>query len=144
MSRPSDAPAAKAAAAGAFTGPLPGLGAVALLVGGVGVANTMVVSVLERRREIGLRRSLGAARGQVRTRFLAESPPLSAPGGAAGVVLGTAVTVVFALYRGRSPVVTPWAPGGAPAATLVIGAAAGLHPAMRAARPPPTAALTAV
>ncbi|MFB4314650.1 ABC transporter permease [Actinomadura sp. 21ATH] len=144
VSRPSDALEAKAAAAGAFTGLLLGLGAVALLVGGVGVANTMVISVLERRREIGLRRSLGATRGQVRVQFLAESLLLSALGGAAGTVLGAAVTAGFALYRGWPPVVPPWALGGALAATLAIGTAAGLYPAMRAARLSPTAALATV
>ncbi|WP_067801483.1 ABC transporter permease [Actinomadura formosensis] len=141
VSRPSDALEAKAAAAGAFTGLLLGLGAVALLVGGVGVANTMVISVLERRREIGLRRSLGATRGQVRTQFLAESLLLSAFGGAAGTVLGTAVTAGFALWKGWPPVVPVWALGGALAATLAIGTVAGLYPAMRAARLPPTTAL---
>ncbi|WP_131742309.1 ABC transporter permease [Actinomadura roseirufa] len=144
VSRPSDALAAKAAASGAFTGVLLGLGAVALLVGGVGVANTMVVSVLERRREIGLRRSLGATRGQVRTQFLTESLLLSGGGGAAGVLLGAAVTVVYALVRGWPPVVPGWALGGALAATLAIGAAAGLYPAMRAARLSPTVALATV
>ncbi|SFN52693.1 putative ABC transport system permease protein [Actinomadura madurae] len=143
VSRPSDALEAKAAAAGAFTGLLLGLGAVALLVGGVGVANTMVISVLERRREIGLRRSLGATRGQVRVQFLAESLLLSAFGGAAGVVLGAAVTTGFALWKGWPPVVPAWALGGALAATLAIGTVAGLYPAMRAARLPPTAALAA-
>ncbi|MGK5556370.1 ABC transporter permease [Actinomadura kijaniata] len=144
VSRPSDALEAKAAAAGAFTGLLLGLGAVALLVGGVGVANTMVVSVLERRREIGLRRALGATRGQVRTQFLAESLLLSGLGGAAGVLLGAAVTVAFAVYRGWPPVVPPWAPGGALAATVAIGVVAGLYPAVRAARLAPTTALAAV
>ncbi|MFI0349270.1 ABC transporter permease [Actinomadura sp. 9N407] len=144
VSRPSDALEAKAAAAGAFTGLLLGLGAVALLVGGVGVANTMVISVLERRREIGLRRSLGATRGQVRVQFLAESLLLSALGGAVGVVLGTGVTAGFALYRGWPPVVPPWALGGALAATLLIGTVAGLYPAMRAARLSPTMALATV
>ncbi|MGP4023395.1 ABC transporter permease [Actinomadura sp. 3N407] len=144
VSRPSDALEAKAAADGAFTGLLLGLGAVALLVGGVGVANTMVISVLERRREIGLRRSLGATRGQVRVQFLAESLLLSAFGGAAGVVLGTAVTVGFALWKGWPPVVPAWALGGALAATLAIGTVAGLYPAMRAARLPPTTALATV
>ncbi|MDL4774813.1 MULTISPECIES: ABC transporter permease [Thermomonosporaceae] len=144
VSRPSDALEARAAAAGAFTGLLLGLGAVALLVGGVGVANTMVISVLERRREIGLRRSLGATRGQVRVQFLAESLLLSAFGGVAGVLLGTAVTVGFTLYRGWPPVVPGWALGGALAATLAIGAVAGLYPAMRAARLPPTTALATV
>ncbi|MEV4672444.1 MULTISPECIES: ABC transporter permease [Actinomadura] len=144
VSRPSDALEAKAAATGAFTGLLLGLGAVALLVGGVGVANTMVVSVLERRREIGLRRSLGATRGQVRVQFLAESLLLSVSGGAAGTVLGAAVTAGFALWKGWPPVVPAWALGGALAATLVIGTAAGLYPAVRAARLPPTAALASV
>ncbi|WP_395107801.1 ABC transporter permease [Actinomadura sp. SCN-SB] len=144
VSRPSDALEARAAAAGAFTNLLLGLGAVALLVGGVGVANTMVISVLERRREIGLRRSLGATRGQVRVQFLAESLLLSALGGAAGTVLGTAVTVAFALYRGWPPVVPLWALGGALAATLAIGTMAGLYPAMRAARLAPTVALAGV
>jgi putative ABC transport system permease protein len=144
VSRPSDALEAKAAAAGAFTGLLLGLGAVALLVGGVGVANTMVISVLERRREIGLRRSLGATRGQVRVQFLAESLLLSAFGGAAGTVLGAAVTAGFALWKGWPPVVPVWALGGALAATLAIGTAAGLYPAVRAARLPPTMALASV
>ncbi|MFF4241696.1 ABC transporter permease [Actinomadura geliboluensis] len=144
VSRPSDALEAKAAATGAFTGLLLGLGAVALLVGGVGVANTMVVSVLERRREIGLRRSLGATRGQVRVQFLAESLLLSVSGGAAGTVLGAAVTAGFALWKGWPPVVPAWALSGALAATLVIGTAAGLYPAVRAARLPPTAALASV
>ncbi|RSN43268.1 ABC transporter permease [Actinomadura sp. WAC 06369] len=141
VSRPSDALEAKAAAAGAFTGLLLGLGAVALLVGGVGVANTMVISVLERRREIGLRRSLGATRGQVRAQFLTESLLLSGFGGAAGTVLGAAVTAGFALVRGWPPVVPGWALGGAFAATLLVGAAAGLYPAMRAARSSPAEAL---
>ncbi|MFD1547169.1 ABC transporter permease [Nonomuraea guangzhouensis] len=142
VSRPSDALAAKAAAAGAFTNLLLGLGAVALLVGGVGVANTMVISVLERRSEIGLRRSLGATRGQVRVQFLSESLLLSALGGVVGAVLGALATTGYALSRGWPAVVPPWALGGAIAATLVIGTLAGLYPAMRAARLSPTVALT--
>jgi ABC-type antimicrobial peptide transport system permease subunit len=142
VSRPSDALQARAAAAGAFTNLLLGLGAVALLVGGVGVANTMVISVLERRREIGLRRSLGATRGQVRTQFLAESLLLSALGGVAGVLLGVATTVAFAMYRHWPPVIPPWALAGAVVATLAIGTIAGLYPAVRAARLSPTVALT--
>ncbi|MDQ7906220.1 ABC transporter permease [Phytohabitans sp. ZYX-F-186] len=141
VSRPSDALAAKQAADRAFTGLLLGLGAVALLVGGVGVANTMVISVLERRAEIGLRRSLGATRGQVRVQFLAESLLLSALGGAGGVVLGTAVTAFYAATQDWPAVVPPWAAAGGIGATLVIGAIAGLYPAIRAARLPPTEAL---
>lgn len=141
VSRPSDALAARAAAAGAFTNLLLGLGAVALLVGGVGVANTLVISVLERRREIGLRRALGATRGQIRVQFLSESLLLSALGGVVGAVLGGLTTVAYALSRNWSPVVPPWAFAGAIVATLVIGTIAGLYPAMRAARLSPTVAL---
>ncbi|MFC6897624.1 ABC transporter permease [Nonomuraea dietziae] len=142
VSRPSDALAAKAAASGAFTNLLLGLGAVALLVGGVGVANTMVISVLERRKEIGLRRSLGATRGQVRVQFLSESLLLSALGGVAGAILGALATIGYALSQGWPPVVPPWSIGGAVGATLVIGTVAGLYPAMRAARLSPTVALS--
>jgi putative ABC transport system permease protein len=141
VSRPSDALAAQQAADEAFTGLLLGLGAVALLVGGVGVANTMVISVLERRAEIGLRRSLGATRGQVRTQFLAESLLLSALGGAGGAVLGAGVTALYATYRTWPVVVPLWAVAGGAAATLVIGGLAGLYPAVRAARLSPTEAL---
>ncbi|MFC4465296.1 ABC transporter permease [Streptomyces xiangluensis] len=141
VSRPSDALAAKQAASKAFTGLLLGLGAVALLVGGVGVANTMVISVLERRAEIGLRRSLGATRGQIRTQFLTESLLLSALGGVGGALLGVGVTAMYALYQGWPTVVPPWAIVGGIAATLAIGALAGLYPAIRASRLSPTEAL---
>ncbi|MFC7550366.1 ABC transporter permease [Plantactinospora sp. GCM10030261] len=142
VSRPSDALAAAQATDEAFTGLLLGLGAVALLVGGVGVANTMVISVLERRPEIGLRRSLGATRGQVRNQFLAESLLLSALGGIGGVVLGIAVTSGYAFSQEWPTVVPAWAMGGGIGATLVIGGFAGLYPALRAARLAPTEALS--
>ncbi|REE96865.1 ABC transporter permease [Thermomonospora umbrina] len=141
VSRPSDALAAKQAAGEAFTGLLLGLGAVALLVGGVGVANTMVISVLERRPEIGLRRSLGATRGQVRTQFLTESLLLSALGGAGGALVGALVTLGYALSQGWPPIIPPWAVLGGAVATLTIGALAGLYPAVRASRLSPTEAL---
>ncbi|MGI5212873.1 ABC transporter permease [Plantactinospora sp. CA-290183] len=141
VSRPSDALAAQQATDEAFTGLLLGLGAVALLVGGVGVANTMVISVLERRAEIGLRRSLGATRGQVRTQFLAESLLLSALGGVGGVLLGIGVTASYALSQSWPAVVPVWAMAGGIGATLLIGAFAGLYPAIRAARLAPTEAL---
>ncbi|MFK3981799.1 ABC transporter permease [Micromonospora sp. NPDC050397] len=142
VSRPSDALAAAQATDQAFTGLLLGLGAVALLVGGVGVANTMVISVLERRPEIGLRRSLGATRGQVRAQFLTESLLLSALGGIGGVLLGIGVTSGYALLQTWPTVVPAWAMVGGVAATLVIGGLAGLYPAIRAARLSPTEALS--
>ncbi|MEU9605600.1 ABC transporter permease [Streptomyces sp. NPDC048057] len=143
VSRPSDALAAKAATDRGLTALMLGLGAVALLVGGVGVANTMVISVLERRQEIGLRRAIGATRGAVRAQFLTESLLLSALGGAGGAVLGTAATFGFALAQGWTPVVPPWSVTGGFAATLVIGVLAGLYPAVRASRLRPTVALSA-
>ncbi|MFF2751772.1 ABC transporter permease [Kitasatospora sp. NPDC058048] len=138
---PSSALQAKAATEGAFTDLLLGLGGVALLVGGVGVANTMIISVLERRHEIGLRRSLGATRGQIRLQFVTESLLLSGLGGLAGVALGAAATYAFAVSGGLPWVVPPWAVTGGFAATLLIGTVAGLYPAVRASRLSPTLAL---
>jgi putative ABC transport system permease protein len=141
VSRPSDALAAKQAAGEAFTGLLLGLGAVALLVGGVGVANIMVISVLERRAEIGLRRSLGATRGQIRTQFLTESLLLSALGGVGGAILGSGVSAAYASYQNWLTVIPLWSLAGGITATLAIGALAGLYPAIRASRLSPTEAL---
>ncbi|WP_309065935.1 ABC transporter permease [Microbacterium sp.] len=143
VSRPSDALAASAAADQAFTGLLVGLGAVALLVGGVGVANTMVISVIERRAEIGLRRALGATRGHIRAQFLTESSLLALVGGAAGVVIGVAATTGYALLQTWPTFVPWWASAGGLAATVLVGIVAGLYPAARAARLSPTEALAA-
>lgn len=142
VSRPSDALAAREAAESALTGLLLGLGSVALLVGGVGVGNTMVISVLERRPEIGLRRALGATSGQIRGQFVAEALLLSAIGGLGGTVLGTVVTAGFAAVRGWPTQVPVWATGAGVGVTLVIGVIAGLWPAVRAGRLTPTEALT--
>ncbi|GAA2635168.1 ABC transporter permease [Actinomadura fulvescens] len=141
VSRPSAALVARAAAESALNGLFLGLGAVALLVGGIGVANTMVISVLERRSEIGLRRALGATRGLIRLQFLSEAVLLSAFGGAAGVALGVSATVVYATTKGWSTVVPALAWGGGLGAAIAIGTVAGLLPALRAARLPPTEAL---
>jgi putative ABC transport system permease protein len=143
VSKPSDALAARRATSATFTALLLGLGAVALLVGGIGVANTMVISVLERRAEIGLRRSLGATKGQVRTQFVMESLLLSLLGGAAGVLLGYLVTGFYATTQSWPTVVPLWALVGGVGATVAIGAVAGLYPAIRAARLAPTEALAA-
>jgi putative ABC transport system permease protein len=144
VSRPSDALAAQAATKTAFTALLLGLGAVALLVGGVGIANVMVISVLERRPEIGLRRALGATRGQIRTQFLSESLLLSVLGGVAGAGLGAAVTWAYASSRDWTVVVPALSLAAALGAALAIGGVAGLYPAVRAARLSPTEALRSV
>ncbi|MFE3017075.1 ABC transporter permease [Streptomyces sp. NPDC059256] len=141
VSRPSDALAAKAATNEGLTTLMLGLGAVALLVGGVGVANTMVISVLERRQEIGLRRALGATRNAIRLQFLTESLLLSGLGGITGALLGATATYGFAQAQGWTTVVPPWSLAGGLAATLLIGVIAGLYPAIRASRLHPTVAL---
>jgi putative ABC transport system permease protein len=143
ISRPSDALEARAAAKGQFTTLLLGLGAVALLVGAIGIANIMVISVLERRGEIGLRRALGATRRHISLQFLTESALLAALGGLAGLGLGVGATAIAAVAQGQPFVVPLYALVAAPAAGLVIGALAGVYPAMKAARLSPTEALRA-
>ena len=143
ISRPSDALAAKNAADQAFTSLLTGVGSIALIVGGIGVANTMIISVLERRREIGLRRALGAMRSHILIQFLAEALLLAGLGGALGCVIGVGVTAGVAAANGwpfSLPALIILAGLGV---TVIIGAVAGLYPAVRAARTPPTAALNA-
>jgi putative ABC transport system permease protein len=141
VSQPSSALVAQADAKSALNGLFLGLGAVALLVGAVGVANIMIISVLERRSEIGLRRALGATKGHIRTQFLSEAVLLGLLGGVVGVALGVASTSVYAHSKGWATVVPPEAWLGGFAASLIIGAVAGLMPALRAARMSPTLAL---
>ncbi|GLW10132.1 ABC transporter permease [Microtetraspora sp. NBRC 13810] len=144
VSRPSDALTAEAAAGRAFNALFFGLGAVALLAGGVGIANIMVISVLERRQEIGLRRSLGATRGQIRLQFLTESVTLSALGGLAGVAAGLAGCLGYAASQGWPLALPVQAITGGVLAAVAIGALAGLYPARRAARLTPAEALATV
>ncbi|MEO5941770.1 MAG: ABC transporter permease [Candidatus Limnocylindrales bacterium] len=144
VSQPSDVLTARAAAAGAFDSLFLGLGLVALIVGAVGVANIMLISVLERRSEIGLRRALGATKSQIRTQFLAESILLAAIGGVVGVLAGAAATAVYAGSKGWALVIPVEAWSGGIASAILIGAFAGLLPAVRASRMPPTVALRTV
>ncbi len=144
VSQPSSALVAQAEAQGAFDDLFLGLGAVALLVGAVGVANIMVISVLERRSEIGLRRALGATKGHIRIQFLSEAVLLALIGGAAGVALGALSTAMYAHAKGWETVVPTEAWAGGLVAAILIGAVAGLLPALRAARMSPTEALWAM
>jgi putative ABC transport system permease protein len=144
VSQPSAALVAREQAQGALNGLFLGLGAVSLLVGAVGVANIMIISVLERRSEIGLRRSLGATKGHIRTQFLSEAVLLAVLGGIAGVTLGALATDVYAHVKNWAVVIPPLAWAGGVGAAFVIGAIAGLVPAVRAARLSPTEALRTV
>ncbi len=141
ISRPSDALAARAAVNTTFTALLLGLGAVALLVGGVGIANVMVIAVLERRSEIGLRRALGATRRHIRAQFLLEAIVLSGIGGLVGVSIGGGITVVFTANRDWPVVMPPKVLAAATTLAVLVGALAGLYPAARAARLQPAEAV---
>jgi putative ABC transport system permease protein len=144
VSQPSAALAAQADVKGALDTLFLGLGAVALLVGAIGVANIMIISVLERRQEIGLRRALGATRGQIRAQFLAEAIMLSLAGGAVGVLAGAAAVTGYARGHAETVIIPVDAWAGGLGAAVLIGALAGLLPAIRAARLSPTQALWSV
>jgi putative ABC transport system permease protein len=144
VSQPSAALVAQADAQGAFNGLFLGLGGIALLVGAIGVANIMIISVLERRSEIGLRRALGATKGHIRVQFLAEAILLAFVGGTAGVAAGALTTAIYALSKHELVVIPGLAWGGGFGAAVLIGAVAGLWPAIRAARMSPTEALWSI
>ncbi|MEJ7844588.1 MAG: ABC transporter permease [Acidimicrobiales bacterium] len=141
VTRPSDALAAKTRVDESLTALLLGLGAVALLVGGIGIANVLVISVLERRTEIGIRRALGATRRHIRLQFLVEAVLLAVAGGAGGVLLGSAVTAAYASWRGWTVAIPAGALAGGVGVALAVGALAGLYPAARAARLSPADAV---
>jgi putative ABC transport system permease protein len=143
VDRPSDALAARAATDDALTALLLALGSVALLVGGIGIANVMVISVLERRREIGVRRALGASRRHIRVQFVTEAVLLAAIGGLFGVVLGAAITGGYAALRGWSIAIPVAGLAAGVGVALLIGGLAGLYPAARAARLTPAEAVRA-
>jgi putative ABC transport system permease protein len=141
VQRPSDAIEAKAAAATAFTALFLGLALVALAVGALGIANVMLIAVIERRSEIGLRRALGATRGAIAGQFFGEALLLASLGGVLGVTVGLAIGGAYATTQAWPVVVSPLAIGVAIAATAFVGAIAGVYPALRAANVPPTDAL---
>ncbi|HWH31846.1 MAG TPA: ABC transporter permease [Egibacteraceae bacterium] len=141
VSRPSDALAARDATESTFTTLLLGLGAVALVVGGLGIANVMVIAVLERRSEIGLRRALGATRRFISRQFFGEAVLLSGIGGLGGGLLGVGVVAVYATSRALPVAIDPGVPFAGVGAAVLIGAVAGVYPAVRAARMSPTEAL---
>jgi putative ABC transport system permease protein len=141
VSQPSAALAARIAVAGVSTALFVGLGAVALLVGGIGIANVMVIAVLERRAEIGLRRALGATKTHIAAQFVTESLVLGAIGGIAGLLIGVTVTAGMAKARHWTVLVPPMAEWGGLGVAVAVGVIAGLYPATRAARLSPTDAL---
>ncbi len=141
VARPSDALAARAEVDQNLQRLLLGLGGVALLVGGVGIANVMIISVLERRGEIGVRRALGATRGHIRNQFVVESTLLALIGGLLGVAGGYLVTALYAGRQGWTLALPVQGLVLGVGAALLIGALAGLYPAARAARLDPAEAV---
>ncbi len=141
VSQPSTALAAKQAVDSNASGLVLGLAGISLVVGGIGIANTMYLAVIERRREIGLRRALGATRGHIRIQFLVEATVLAAAGSMSGIAVGALGTAAYALYKGLPIAISGTSVGGGLAGGLLVGVLAGLYPAVRAARLTPTESL---
>ena len=141
VGRASDVLEAKVAASTTFTNLFLGLGAVALIVGGIGIANVMVISVIERRNEIGLRRALGATKTHIAMQFITEALLLSLIGGLTGVAVGALITAIYATIQGWEIVIPALAIYGGIIVALLLGVLAGLYPSLRAASLAPTEAL---
>ncbi|MFG2268260.1 MULTISPECIES: ABC transporter permease [Streptomyces] len=141
VSRPSDLLKARYETVSGLNSLVIALASVALLVGGVGIANTMVVGVMERRGEIGLRRSLGARTGQIATQFLIEAAVLGAVGGIVGAMLGALGVFAYATWERWPLVIPPAILVTGPVVAMAVGVVAGLYPALRASRLAPTEAL---
>jgi len=144
VTNPSDYSYAQAAEMTTFRQLALGLGAVALIVGGIGIANTMVVAVMERRGEIGLRRALGARTGQIGLQFVLEAAVIGLFGGLIGVALGAYAVFLYTAYRGITFSIPLWVMVVGPIMAAVVGILAGLYPSLKAARQPPTTALRTV
>ncbi|MDR2565108.1 MAG: ABC transporter permease [Bifidobacteriaceae bacterium] len=121
-----------------------GLGALALLIGGIGIANTMVVAVMERRGEVGLRRAMGARTGQIALQFVLEAAFIGFAGGVLGVGLGAYATYLYTSVGDMAFAIPWWVIAAGPAISVVVGALAGLYPSLKAARLSPTVALRAI
>src|ERR1043165_8624438 len=114
---------------------------ISLLVGGIGIMNIMLASVMERTREIGVRRAIGARRVDIRAQFVIESFAISLLGGVTGVIIGILLAKIVAAYAGGPPVITCTAVGVSTGVSMTVGLVSGLYPATRAAELDPIEAL---
>jgi len=117
------------------------LGGIALLAGGLGIANVTMLSVMERIGEIGLRRALGATRRDIARQFMIESVVIGLLGGLIGSALGVFAVVIVSVIQGWTPILDPWLAIGSALLGAVVGLAAGVFPARRASNIEPITAL---